>query len=80
MVQKRLDEGGWLKQLPQQKAVLSKECLKLKDGGQVHGTELPLVGVNFQIDKAAWGDSNGGLTMLFHRSQERVLIWCRLFD
>lgn len=95
MVQQRLDEGGLARALPQQRAVLSKECLKLKDqhlptmdpgavfgsaGRQVRSTELPLVGVNFQIDKADWGDSNGGLSMLFQRSQERILIRCRLFD
>lgn len=31
MVQRRLDERGWLKELPQQRAIMSKECLKLKD-------------------------------------------------
>lgn len=45
-----------------------------------HGTRLPLAGVTFQMGKAVPGDFNGGLTRLFQRSQERVLIWCRLFD
>lgn len=77
-----------MKEVPQQRAVMSKEYWKLnREPGPVEpfqqkscGLGLPLVAVVLQIGKAVLGDFSRGETRLFQRRLKKVLIWCRLFD